>query len=370
VNSGHDEPMGGFTALCTDAEGDTLRAYALLYAGREWPDHAAVTHLRILESERRTGRRKASEWPTVRQLAEAWGWKTPKGEPAKDRAAAFLTRTRTVPSRDGQPMTVLHWQDGFRHTSLEELRGDRAMGVNRPGARRPPDGGPTGARREPDGGPTAETEQASQSEGVSDGGPTAARREPDGSPTPRASSPRASTDPPITDHRDQEPPLPPEGGELVEDGRSAPKAEPPPLARKTPDHVATLWSVFRGYQPRRDPTPSPGATKALRRLLTECRGLDGAGIYLAWVHTSQDRWARQLRGEEPWPDGAVIRRMDPESLARNLGGRFEQAEAWDRAGRPTGPARAGPGPPGTGPPKDRNVRLLERLGRIAFQPTE
>jgi hypothetical protein len=93
--------------------------------------------------------------------------------------------------------------------------------------------------------------------------------------------------------------------------------------------------VLRRYQP--DRTLTATARKAVARMLDECGGLDRATVYLDWVHTSADTWARQLRGEVAWPGGDLVRRMDPVSLGRSLEQRLDVALAWDRAGRRTAP---------------------------------
>jgi hypothetical protein len=290
MNAWRDEPSEGYTALSSDAEGDTLRAYALLYDGREWPEHAAVTYLRIMESERRTGRRKASQWPTVRELAEAWNWRTPKGALAKDRADAFLTRTRVVVTREKREITILNWQDAYRHASLEELRGDRAMGANRPGVRRPSDGGPTGSRRGADGEPTAATEQAAQSDSVSDGDQTAARRGADREPTPCASLPRGSTDHRSTDH-----------GETGDSHPAAAGALPP----SAPSLVIARPSGPKPSRPKPD-RKSPGYSEAIEAFAEE--HLAAFRVKYPWIFVGRDGDAPRVKS---WLAAAAVVAEDP-----------------------------------------------------------
>lgn len=129
-------------------------------------------------------------------------------------------------------------------------------------------------------------------------------------------------------------------------------ASPPPVAPPVADPTpkpdpaeVRLYGVLRGYQPRRAATPTADARKALRRLLAESGTYDRACCYLAWVHTSRDEWAMQLRGDAPWPGGSVQARWSPEELARSLGGRLDRADAWDAAGRPTTHATGGSAAP-------------------------
>ena len=183
-------------------------AFTAHYQGREWPEECARMHLRWLVGERVTGSMQAREWPTVRALATKWGWRS------IERVSRFLTRTVEVELKiDGQlvRVTMLHWQDPYRRIPLEELRGDRLMGVNRSGSR-------TGGERETNGGRTAQTEQAPQSEQEPNGGRTGDEREAN---AVRVFSARV--------HSPQDPP--PEGGTRTrEPGPPTPTPTPTPTA--------------------------------------------------------------------------------------------------------------------------------------------
>lgn len=105
--------MSGWERMDDDAWPFVLAAVREKYGTREpWPEPLAVLDLRWMAGARRMGAMKASEWPTVRDLASRWNWTTPKGEPARDKAAAFLLDT-------------IRWQDPERRQSLVSLRGDR-----------------------------------------------------------------------------------------------------------------------------------------------------------------------------------------------------------------------------------------------------
>lgn len=181
--------MSGFDAFDHDEDWTEIVAgfrARFTEKGVEWTPRAAAMHLRWLLVERRLNRMKPSEFPTVRQLADAWGWKTPKGAPAVNRVSDFLSREHTVEvERGGERLevTCLHWQDPYRVASLEWLRGDRLLGANREGSQRGANGEPTGTQR---------PERVNAEHPATK--PTASQRAANGEPTSRASSPRASTD--------------------------------------------------------------------------------------------------------------------------------------------------------------------------------
>lgn len=165
---------------------DAIRAQYATRTGkdREWPEELAVLHLRWLMGERRTGRLRAADWPTVRELQAEWGWTSRTGKPALDRVSTFIATEHTV-TVEREKVTCPQWQDGYRPMSLEELRGERSVPANAPGARQKP----TETRQEPDRNPTDGTGEPTESEP----NPDKNRQEPDRNPTLRASSPRAST---------------------------------------------------------------------------------------------------------------------------------------------------------------------------------
>ena len=185
------------------------------WAGKAWPDRLAAMDLRWHLVERWLGRMRARDFPTVRSFAAKWNWKP-------DRAASFIANTA-------------RWQtDPRRRMGLDDLRGDRALGVN--------------LRRR------------------SDGEPTVDRRGADGEPTPRAILPRASTFSPITteeDPRASDAPLPPADpaatppdGVTMAGTKSGPAGgvSPPPRAASLhfagrelpPDLPALLFGVRAG----------------------------------------------------------------------------------------------------------------------------
>lgn len=379
--------MSGFTAMDDEAWDDVLAGFRLRFAGGEWSERAAALHLRVLLGDRRMGRKKPGEWPTVRELAAEWGWKAPSGQPARDRVATFLSRTRDVELRrdDGkkETITILHWQDEHRHAPLEWLRGDRMMGANKPGARKAPDGEPTGARREPDGEPTAETGERQEYETVSDGGPTATRREPDGGPTPCASSPRGSTDPlvhipegvsPATAH--EAPTLPrwvPPRSECEGHPREA-------LLDLVVAAKEALWEpppAKPGKPPKpREPADPAECGTASKPVLALWRKLGAPKpwefsrdleLVVAWARTSLDPLAEndirgvRANGDRWGPDRS--RDLTTLCVQGRWDVRLDAARRWDDAGRPTGrpPPMARGAPPGRGPP-GRLAPAAERYG--------
>lgn len=167
---------GGYTAVPDGAWEICYDSLRVTHAGKRWPEVLAVSHLRWLLGERRTGRMKARDFPTVRTLATIWTWD-------RDRTARFVA-------------DVAAWQDEGRRMSLDELRGDRDRGVNR----QTTDGGLTSDRRRTDGGLTSDTDERPEVTTKPDGGLTATGQGTDGGLTPCASSPRGSTKPPCTEH--------------------------------------------------------------------------------------------------------------------------------------------------------------------------
>ena len=91
-------------------------------------------------------------------------------------------------------------------------------------------------------------------------------------------------------------------------------------------------------------------------------------MYLAWVHTSRDEWALRLRGEAPWPDGNLKRRWSVEELGRSLGGRLDEARAWDERGRPTTEAARHQRAPAPAPAADRPLTMAERAAQMRRRP--
>jgi hypothetical protein len=167
-------------------------AFTVAYAGREWPEACVRMHLRWLVGEHILGRLRTRDFPTVRQLAVKWGWRS------VERVAAFLTRTAEVDVKgDGKTarVTMLHWQDPYRRVPLEALRGDRMVGANRI---RETNGGRTAAERQANGGRTVATDERRETEESPNGGRTAGERQANGGRTPCAVSPRAFTSSPIT----------------------------------------------------------------------------------------------------------------------------------------------------------------------------
>jgi hypothetical protein len=264
--------------------------------------------LRYLENEHRVfllGKGGGAQFPGRTELMKRWDW--------TDRAVRSL-------------LAAEDWQDPNRPVAKEQLRqsfkGARKGEVEAcPMTRQwPANDPPMTAPANADNPPIVSNERPMAVQSMS---------------IARASSePRSTTEPQTTQER---------------------AADPGPTPKLDP--ALTLWSVLRGYQPRRDPTPNAPALKAMRRMLAECGGLDQAGIYLAWAHHAQDRWAQRLRGEAPWPDGDTVRRMDPESLARSIGGRMEQAMAWESGGRRDKPQA----PPGRAPPHPTRGTLASEL---------
>jgi hypothetical protein len=112
----------------------------------------------------------------------------------------------------------------------------------------------------------------------------------------------------------------------------------------TPQGVEVeVYKAWRVYHPRSAPTPSKLARKHARRIVEECEGVEGALILIRWAHVSLDRWAQQLRGEAPWPDGDLITRLDLQSLGRSVTSRIAQAQAWSDRGEATRIASTRPG---------------------------
>jgi hypothetical protein len=211
--------LSGFTAIPDESWPFVYAAIRAQNSDREWPEELALVHLRWMHGQRRQGLMKPSAFPTVRELAAEWNWRTPSGEPARDRASLFLSRTRIV-QIDGKAVEILHWQDEHRHATLEWLRGHRQ--VKPKDRRRPttPDSDPTDSRQRPDSDPTDGTDERRESEAKPDSDPTGTRQTPDSDPTTRAISARASTA-----HSSQE-------------ERDTPRANSP--TRKPPEDFAPL----------------------------------------------------------------------------------------------------------------------------------
>lgn len=97
--------MSGYVAV-PDAAWELLEPLVVAqYAGRAWPRELVIADLRGWLGRRWTGSLDAADFPTVRALAERWGW-------GRDAADRFV--------RD-----VDAWQDAGRRMDLLALRGDR-----------------------------------------------------------------------------------------------------------------------------------------------------------------------------------------------------------------------------------------------------
>jgi hypothetical protein len=292
-----------------------------------WPREAAMMDLRYHAAEHAIYSRTL---PEVRALAAAWGW----SKSAVDRlirGGAWVDEAR--------PWV---WRNAQRDSSGTEV----------------------GQQRDPANGQTPNTDESRDNSGTEVGQQRDSRAIHTGSP--------------ITHHQDQEPPKAPLPGGEPDPTPPTPVAPPvvePTPPKPDPDELR-LYGVLHGHQPRRSPTPTADARKALRRLLAEAGSYERACLYLAWVHTSLDEWACQLRGAAPWPGGSVQARWSPEELARNLGGRLDRADAWDAAGRPTThtteprPAPRAGAPPGRTPTATGGLvaDVLGRLRRAAPEP--
>lgn len=186
-------------------------SFRVTFAGKEWPEEVATLHLRWLLGERWTGRMKAKDFPTVRELAEVWGWK-------RDRVADLVG----APDR---------WQEAGRRMSVSELRGERKMGANarRNATRRGQDGDKTG---------TSETDERRESESNRDKVATSERQASDAvrdnsarvHPSPSTSELSRVEPPPATPPPRESEPSPP---------------EPPTPHPEAPLPAAAAWAALR-----------------------------------------------------------------------------------------------------------------------------
>jgi hypothetical protein len=263
----------------------------------------ARADLRYLENEHRVWmrtegkrERRGSQFPGRVLLAARWGWSEKK--------------TRGLLAADD-------WKDPINPVAAEDLRqafnGKRANDGSNGGPAEGPTTDPTTVQTNADNGENRANDGSSPGPTV---GPTR------GPSRERTSEPHSTTEP--QNHTGERAPRPPK-----------------------PDEAAALWSIYRQLRldlpvldiegrkssPRLGLTPTPDGRKAMSRILTECEGLERAGIYLAWVHQSRDEWALRLRGEARWPDGKIATRLDPVSLSRSIPGRLAEAEAWEARGR-------------------------------------
>jgi len=135
-----------------------------------------------------------------------------------------------------------------------------------------------------------------------------------------------------------------------------PDAEPSPEVQ--------LYKVWQSFHPRASPSANPKKRKYLRTILAETEGLEAAVSLVEWVHLAKCQWARQLRGEEPWPGGELVTRTDLQSLTRSITKRLAQAQAWEDRGRTT-PAAVKPtnARGDSTDPKESLRRYRERQGR-------
>ena len=78
----------------------------------------------------------------------------------------------------------------------------------------------------------------------------------------------------------------------------------------TPEHEA-IWQGFRRYHPhsggRGGRCPTPDA-KMLTTFLANYEADDGV-VLIEWAHDGEDPYAKQMQGEQPWPDGKKQRRL-------------------------------------------------------------
>ena len=131
-----------------------------------------------------------------------------------------------------------------------------------------------------------------------------------------------------------------------------------------PSPEVKLYKVWQSFHPRASPSPNPKKRKYLRTILAETEGLEAAVSLMEWVHLAKCRWARQLRGEEPWPDGECISRSDLQSLTRSITKRLAQAQAWEDRNRAALPAAKPANARGDGAdPRESLRRYREGRGR-------
>lgn len=98
----------------------------------------------------------------------------------------------------------------------------------------------------------------------------------------------------------------------------------------------TLYNAYRVHHPRKGLTASPDDRKSLARILCEAGSVERAVLYIAWVHESDDHYARQLRGKAPI-DGTCTVHLALSSLERKVDARCMAADAWEARGRTAAP---------------------------------
>ena len=110
-------------------------------------------------------------------------------------------------------------------------------------------------------------------------------------------------------------------------------AAPVPVKAPAPDPVAETHAVYR--QAHKRSTLTDDNRKAVRTLIQRCDGPERAQSYLAWVASSMDERAMQLRGDAPWPDGKPHARDDLYSLAQPhfVAKAMAAVDAWVARGR-------------------------------------
>lgn len=299
----------------------------------------------------------ARPWPKEAAMMDLRWWRGQVG--ATERVAGEMARDGRgrfkVARMPGRPFLRARW--GWTDWGVKELLADEEAWRDRwtkaaqdsasvPPANHQP------AASEP---PAPEPSNADNSQETTS--PPPARRQRSASPPPRATP--CSTGSPV--HRSTDPDLDRGAPDPAADAPPPAQAPDPPPVREpvrveraprkpgaTADEIV-VYGVYRGLHPRKPPMPTPDDARHLRRLLAEAGTVERAGLLLAWVHQADDPYARQLRGEDPWPDGRRKARVDLESLSRHVGARLADAERWEARGRvadveplATGPPRAGP----------------------------
>ena len=108
---------------------------------------------------------------------------------------------------------------------------------------------------------------------------------------------------------------------------------PDPSPRFTAADVTAVHAAWKHAQPNTRHL-TPDNEKAIRRLLVECGDTDTACVYLLWLAESDEEYARQLRGQTPWPDGRTCCYVDNlVGAVRSVPTRLAKAQAWDARGR-------------------------------------
>jgi hypothetical protein len=282
---------------------------ASMFAG-EWTREAAMMDLRWHAVEVRVF---GKAFPSRRQLMPRWGW-------SERRVRDLLA-------------TPEEWQDPAYPMSVSDLRGEKV---------------PTRSQKGPNNVPA--TSQATRANAEYSG--ERSQKGPNEVPERSQQRPQARSSPtPITDtdHRKTQGTAAlaaaREGTPGLVGGEPRPQAGASTLGRNaTPTPCSdedALYAAYHGHRPRTAPTPTPDTRRHLRRILTECGGLERAATYLAWTFQSQDQYAMQLRKEAPWLDGKLIFRADLESLSVHVGKRMAQAEEWEARGRGAAPEAHG-----------------------------